>query len=134
MANRVMHIGQVTLDQVMTPIARVEVISPETTGEELTAFLSGHDFSRLPVLDSGGAIVGVINIYDVLLDESVSRPADVMTIPPELPSETTVTDALYRMRQANAPMAVVANKSGQHVGIVTIKDLVEEIVGELAVW
>jgi len=134
MADRVMHIGQVTLDQVMTPIDRVETMGPETTRDELLGSLAGHDFSRLPVIDSAGAIVGVINIYDVLLDESVSQPAGVMTTPPDLPSETTVTDALYHMRQANAAMAVVTDNPGRHVGIVTIKDLVEEIVGELAVW
>jgi len=134
MADRVMHIGQVTLGQVMTPIDRVKAISPETTREELLGSLAAHDFSRLPVLGGDGAIVGVINIYDVLLDESVSQPASVMTAPPDLPSETTVTDALYQMRQANAAMAVVTDSSDGHVGIVTVKDLVEEIVGELAVW
>ena len=84
--------------------------------------------------NSDGVIVGVINVYDVLLDESISQPADVMTKPPDLPSTTTVTEALYQMRQANAMMAAVTDSSGRHAGIVTIKDLVEEIVGELAVW
>ena len=134
MADRVMHIGQVTLGQVMTPIDRVETMGPETTRDELLDSLTGHDFSRLPVIDSAGMIVGVVNIYDVLLDESVSQPAGVMTTPPDLPSETTVTDALYHMRQANAAMVVVTDNPGRHVGIVTIKDLVEEIVGELTVW
>lgn len=57
-----------------------------------------------------------------------------MTEPPDLPSDTTVTDALYSMKQANAPMAAVTDDSGRHIGIVTIKDLVEEIVGELEAW
>jgi CBS domain containing-hemolysin-like protein len=134
MADRVMHIGQVTLDQVMTPIDRVETIAPAATRDELLASLGKHNFSRLCAVDAGGSIVGVVNVYDVLLDESVSQPSDVMTAPPVLSAETTVTDGLYQMRQANAPMAVVASDSRQHVGIVTIKDLVEEIVGELAVW
>ncbi|MCP4377308.1 MAG: CBS domain-containing protein, partial [bacterium] len=134
MADRVMHLGQVTLDQVMTPIDRVEAVALDTSGEQLLEALAGHDFSRLPVLDDNGQIAGVINVCDVLLDDSVSQPASVMTKPPELTSETTVTDALYHMRQANAAMVAVAEGSGRHVGIVTIKDLVEEIVGELAVW
>jgi putative hemolysin len=134
MADRVMHLGQITLDQVMTPIDRVETVGVDTNGGQLLEALAGHDFSRLPVLNDNGAIVGVINVCDVLLDESVSQPASVMTKPPELTSETTVTDALYHMRQANAAMMAVADSSGRHVGIVTIKDLVEEIVGELAVW
>jgi putative hemolysin len=134
MADRVMHIGQVTLDQVMTPLADVQAMGPDTTRDELLGSLDGHDFSRLPVLGSDGVIVGVINVYDVLLDESISQPASVMTKPPYLPSATTVTEALYQMRQANAMMAAVTDSSGHHAGIVTIKDLVEEIVGELAVW
>jgi putative hemolysin len=134
MADRVMHIGQITLDQVMTPLARVEAMGPETTRDELLPSLADHDFSRLPVLNSLGVIEGVINVYDVLLDESVALPAGVMTKPPDLPGTTTITDALYQMRQANAMMAVVTDDSGRHAGIVTIKDLVEEIVGELAVW
>ena len=134
MADRVMHIGQVTLDQVMTPIDRVRTMSPGATRQELLASLEGHDFSRLPVIDSDGCIVGVVTIFDVLLDESISKPSATMTAPPQLPSNTTVTEGLYRMRQANAMMAVVADSSDRHVGIVTIKDLVEEVVGELAVW
>ncbi|MDP6637212.1 MAG: CNNM domain-containing protein [Phycisphaerae bacterium] len=134
MADRVMHIGQITLDQVMTPIARVQTVGAAVTREELLASLAGHNFSRLPVVNSDKAIVGVINIYDVLLDESIAQPAEVMTAPPELPSATTVTEALYQMKKANAVMAAVTDNSGRHAGIVTIKDLVEEIVGDLAVW
>jgi putative hemolysin len=134
MADRVMHIGQVTLDQVMTPIEQVKTISPKTTRDELTASLDAHEFSRLPVIDPDRIVIGVVNVYDVLLDESLQQPSQVMTAPPLLPDETTVTEALYRMRQANAVMAVVTDSDENHIGIVTIKDIVEEIVGELAVW
>ncbi len=134
MADRVMHLGQVTLDQIMTPIASVQTIALSAGREELMASLGAHNFSRLPAVDDDRAVIGVINIYDVLLDESVSNPSDVMTAPPVLPAETTVTEGLYQMRRTNAPMAVVADSSGKHAGIVTIKDLVEEVVGELAVW
>jgi len=134
MADRVMHIGEVTLDRTMTPIARARTVRTDATRSELIDSLAGHSFSRLPVLDDGNRIVGITNIYDVLLDESISRPADVMVEPPTLPANITVTEALYRMKQANAVMAVVTDESDKQVGIVTIKDLVEEIVGELAVW
>ena len=51
-----------------------------------------------------------------------------------LPAKATVTDALYRMQKEHAAMAVVTDKAGTHIGIATIKDLVEEIVGELEAW
>ena len=56
-----------------------------------------------------------------------------LTDPLVLPAETTVTTALYRMRRSHQAMAVVS-RNKKHVGIVTIKDLVEEIVGELEAW
>ncbi|MBT3200297.1 MAG: DUF21 domain-containing protein [Phycisphaerales bacterium] len=133
MADRVMHIGRIKLAQIMTPIENVATIAPDAGRDELLASLGGNDFSRLPVVAPGGEITGVINIYDMLLDESVAQPADVMTDPPHLSGQTTVTEALYQMRQANAPMAIVTDDL-QHVGIVTIKDLVEEVVGELSAW
>jgi len=134
MADRIMHIGKVTLDQAMTPISRTVTVRSDTTRDGLVASLAAHSFSRLPVVDRAGRIVGIINIYDVLLDETISQPADVMIEPTALPAGITVTDALYRMKQANAAMAVVTDAAGRQTGIVTIKDLVEEIVGELAAW
>jgi len=134
MADRVMHIGQITLDQVMTPMESVETIAPAASRDELLVSLGQHNFSRLPVVSADCEIVGVINVYDVLLDESLSKPSDVMTAPVRLAGDITVTEALYRMREENAPMAIVTGDGGKYAGIVTIKDLVEEIVGELADW
>jgi CBS domain containing-hemolysin-like protein len=57
-----------------------------------------------------------------------------MTPPLVLARETPVTEALYGMQRAHAAMAVVSGHDGRHVGIVTLKDLVEEIVGELEAW
>ena len=51
-----------------------------------------------------------------------------------LPAAMNVPDALYRVQQARAAMIIVEDADGKHVGLATIKDLVEEIVGELAVW
>ena len=51
-----------------------------------------------------------------------------------LPTAMAVTDALYEMQHHHGGLAVVAGPDGRHVGIVTVKDLVEEIVGELEAW
>ena len=53
-----------------------------------------------------------------------------VVVAPEMP----VGHALFRLRQFRAAMAIVRDEKGRTVGILTIKDLVEEIVGELAVW
>lgn len=134
MADRVMRIRDVTLADVMVPMERVVSASRNVTREELIELLKAHEYSRLPLLGDRGQAVGVLNVYDVAMSDAGEAPAEKSRPPMTLPAEMTVTDALYRMRRARAPMAVVRARDGRHVGIATIKDLVEEIVGELEEW
>jgi CBS domain containing-hemolysin-like protein len=149
MADRVMNIADVKLAQVMVPIGKVGSITPRTTREELLRIVQQNNYSRLPVRDEAGAVVGILDIYDVLAypNPSAALPAEKMTEPLALPADMTVTEALYLMQRSHKTMAVVtaAPAAGEDaapavvpapipVGLVTIKDLVEEIVGELAEW
>jgi len=133
MVDRVMHIADVKLADVMVPIRKAICIRRDTTREVLMRVLRKHNYSRVPVLDDAGDVVGILDVYDVLIDEPVAAPAERMTAPLKLPSDMTVTEALYAMRRERHMMAV-AQKDSKAVGIVTIKDLVEEIVGELEEW
>ena len=115
------------------------VIAPlhdQTRGlqEQLLELIKDHNFTRLPVLDEAGKVIGVVNVYKVLANDDVSALLDRVTSLLVLPAEMIVTDALYRMQRSRRVMAVVQGASDRHIGIVTIKDLVEEIVGELAAW
>jgi len=133
MVDRVMHIADVTLADVMVPLAEVVSIRPDTTRPELLEIVRQSNHSRLPVLGESGQVVGILDIYDVLTDQAVARPAERMGTPLALPAETTVTEALYRMQREHRMMAVV-QADARPAGLVTIKDLVEEIVGELEEW
>ena len=133
MVDRVMHIADVTLADVMVPIRKAICIRRDTAREVLMRVLRKHNYSRVPVLDDSDDVVGILDVYDVLVDEPVAIPAERMTAPLKLPSGMTVTEALFAMRRGRNMMAVV-QKDSKPVGIVTIKDLVEEIVGELEEW
>jgi len=134
MADRVMNIARVTLDDVMIPMARVARAPGEVGRDEFLALACGHDYSRVPLLDEAGQVVAVVVVQDVLADRGGADPATIAAVPLVLPAAMTVTDALYRMQRAHAALAVVEDPSRKHLGIVTVKDLVEEIVGELAQW
>ena len=140
MAYRVMNIADVRLAQVMTPMPRVVSASRDVTAQEFLSLLRGHDYRRVPLLDRHGQVVGIVDIYDVLTDADRVDPADPadpaekMVPPFVLAADMTVTDALYRMQRAHAAMAIVRDKADKHLGLVTVKDLVEEIVGELSEW
>jgi CBS domain containing-hemolysin-like protein len=137
MADRVMHIQNVQLGSVMIPMARVVTAPRNITRPELLELLRNHEFSRLPMVDQGGQVVGVLDVYDIFNspdDPSMGGPAGKMTEPLVLEGQLIVTDALYRMQQSRRMMAIVRDGAGKHVGVATIKDIVEEIVGELEAW
>ncbi len=133
MVDRVMNIADVKLANVMVAIDKAICIRRDTARAVLMRMLRKHNYSRVPVRDASGDVVGILDVYDVLIDESVVVPAEKMTDPLKLPADMSVTEALYRLQRTKSMMAVV-QKDARPVGIVTIKDLVEEIVGELEEW
>lgn len=132
MADRVAHLGGVTLGDVMVPMARVASAPAPAGPDALLDILREHNHSRLPLLEAG-RVTGVLDVYDVLIAGGGAPPAEKAAPPVCLPAGTSVTDALCRMQRAGAVLAVVED-GGRHVGIATVKDLVEEIVGELEAW
>ncbi|MCK4275645.1 MAG: DUF21 domain-containing protein [Phycisphaerae bacterium] len=134
MADRVMRIGHVTLGDVMIPMDKV-VQAPQDAGrEQLLELIREQNYSHLPLLNQDGKVVGILDTYDVLADETKTAPSNLAAAPVVLDASLTVTDALYRMQAARAVIAVVQDDGGKDVGIVTIKDLIEQIVGELTDW
>ena len=132
MADRVMKIADVALRNVMIPMGKTLTAAQDIDLPRLTALVRDSRYSRLPLLDPAGQVTGILNVYDALTDHA--PPADKAAVPLVMGEGLSVTDAMYRMQRANAHMAVVADAENKHIGIVTIKDLVEEIVGELEAW
>jgi putative hemolysin len=134
MADRVMNIADVCLKDVMIPMAKVHAASASAGRERLVALAAEVNHSRLPVVDETGHVTGILDVLDILTCDGDSFSPQRIRTPLVLSSQEGVTDALYQMQRQNAHMAVVRDDRGAHVGIVTIKDLVEEIVGPLEAW
>ncbi len=131
MANRVMQLKGVTVRDAMKSMQGV-VRAPVTADREyVMELLQQHDYSRIPLLDNDAQVAGILNIYDVLVRDEEIDPAQAAREPLVVPVNMNVTDSLYCLQRARQTMAVVADPHGQHIGIVTIKDLVEEIVGDM---
>jgi CBS domain containing-hemolysin-like protein len=131
MADRIVHIQDVKLRDVMIPLDKAVFVPLGAGRDELLAVMQQHNYSRFPVRSAEGAIVGVMDIYDVIMDDAAVRETPPLL---KLPFFMTVTDGLYHMQSARARMAIVTDDQARPIGIVTIKDLVEEIVGELEAW
>jgi putative hemolysin len=137
---RLVNISDIRIGSVMTPVSMVETIYINSNKSDLLNILKEHDFTRLLVVDSKPVnILGFINLYEALSspDEFTDLRNFIQPIC-ELPADTTVIDAINFMRRENHKMILVVRASRadkqKPAGIVTMKDLVEELIGELAEW
>jgi CBS domain containing-hemolysin-like protein len=139
MLRNLLDFGERRVGDVMVP--RGDIIAFDVDGDfaSLVAALEDAGHSRLPVYrDSLDDVIGMIHVKDVYArlaregraaaasPESLLRP--VLFVPPAM----RVLDLLARMRQDRTHMAVVVDEYGGTDGLVTIEDLVEEIVGDIA--
>jgi putative hemolysin len=137
---RLVRISHVHIRTVMIPMNNTEMIRVDSDRSALLNKLNKCAFTRLLVTGGErGNILGFINIYETL--GSLREFADLHDfIKPvrELDAQTSVTDAINFM-QAEKQRLVLVTRAGRHrrerpIGIVTMKDLVEELLGELAEW
>ena len=124
----------------MIPIEKVLTADINSDNAALLNILREHSFTRLPVIDTQtGTFTGFINIYEALsLSQQFSNLQNFIKPIKKIDAETTVTDAINFM-QAEKQKILLVIKSGRAgkekpAGIVTMKDLVEELLGELAEW
>jgi putative hemolysin len=138
--NRIVTIPNISIRSVMTPINRVRTVDVNTDRVALLNTLRKCVYSRLPVWERRPAnIIGFINIYDALICEREFKDLHDLTEPiRELSAGTTVIDAMNIVQREKQKIVLVtrAGHAGRAIpiGVVTMKDLVEELLGELAEW
>ncbi len=132
---RLHTLGDIRVGKVMVPLGRVIMLPADATPSEVEGSIRQTPYSRLPIYkESRRRIVGTIHLLDVLTAEPSKTMREMARQPVELSPGQPVIEALATLQRECRRMAVVVDYSGRCVGIVTVKDLVEEIVGELAAW
>lgn len=133
-AQNILRLGKTYLRQVMVPIGRAAVLRRGDGAEALKDLARRTGFSRFPVLGDRGRVEGVVHIFDLAGRDGDEAIEPLLHKPVEFHAEFPIDDALFILQRRNRPMAVIVSSDGAAVGIVTVKDLVEEIVGEIAAW
>jgi len=130
---RILHFSLRAVKEVMVPLIRVTAVPDTLTlSQALDEFRTSH-FSRLPVyhrrIDN---IIGVVHDFDLLGEGNLERPVRSLMRPVAYVPELKKIDRLLaEMQRQGHHLAVVVDEYGGAVGIVTIEDLLEEIVGEI---
>jgi magnesium and cobalt transporter len=137
MLRNLLHFSEHDADDVAVPRGEIIALSAAATWEQVIAAFAEHGHSRLPIYrDTLDTVVGMMHIKDVFpyLATGEAPPQDWSTLmrqPLYVPQARNALDVLADMRQHRTHLAVVLDEYSGTDGIITIEDLVEEIVGEI---
>ncbi len=123
-------------DELMTPRVRMETVDGDDTVADLLTLSRRSGFSRFPVQDGDpDVLLGLVHVkqaFGVPVDQRATTAVRSMTVPVETVPGSLDGDALMtRLRASGLQMAVVVDEYGGTAGLVTLEDLIEEIVGDV---
>ncbi len=121
-------------EEILTNRAKLEGFPADTSKEEIAKLFSETKFSRLLVYEEDlDHIVGVLHQKDFYTDNGITEQelADLITPPLFIPQSTKISDLLKLLQTNQSHIAVVVDEYGETLGIVTMEDILEELVGEI---
>jgi CBS domain containing-hemolysin-like protein len=133
MIDKIFDLGETTVREVMRPLVDVVMLPESATPIEAIAAIRDRGFSRIPVYRQRETeIVGVVTAMDLLRAGTRARRLDeLMRQPYYVPESKPIDDLLREMQRARIHLAIVVDEYGAATGIVTLEDIVEEVVGEI---
>ncbi|MGA1842825.1 MAG: hemolysin family protein [bacterium] len=134
MINSVLDLENMTIDKVMTPLIDIVALPKDTSLDKFYRTVSESGYSRIPVYeDRVDNIIGIVNVLDVLYAEKPSETiASYIRRDVCLEPESKRVHSLLRdIRNCKTTMVFVVDEYGGIVGLVTIEDLIEEILGDI---
>lgn len=134
MINNVFDFGDAQAKEIMVPRADIFAVSVDDSYDTVAAVYKNERFSRLPVYrDDKDHIVGIINIKDFAFvqDRGAFHPSDIMYDPYYTYETKSTSQLLLEMREKSKTVTIVLDEYGGAVGMITLEDLLEELVGEI---
>ncbi len=133
MISRIFAFSHLKARDSMVPLAEMVAISQDATVEQAAALVGREGYSRLPVhRERIDDVVGVLHHLDLLTAERADQPISELMRPPYfVPESQEVDDILIILQREAASMAIVVDEFGGAVGLLTLEDVLEEIVGEI---
>jgi CBS domain containing-hemolysin-like protein len=137
MLRNILHFGEKTAGDVAVPRSDILAVPADTGFDALIAAFVEAGHSRMPIFEGSlDTVIGMIHVKDLFAVQvgDAPSPADIRTlmrVPLYVPESMGVLDLLARMRAQRVHLAIVVDEFGGTEGLLTIEDVVEEIVGEI---
>lgn len=122
------------LKEIMIPREQIVNVEIEMSLEEMLTVLDKQEYTRYPVTKNGTKLVGYVNTKEMLTNVVAGRETKMEEFIHEMPiflQTSPIKNVLLKMQQERVHMALVKNERGVIVGLVTMEDILEEIVGEI---
>jgi magnesium and cobalt transporter len=132
MADRVMQLSELTLQDVMTPWKDADILREQFLPQELKAFLRNSNHSTYPLVDQNKRCIGVVSAMDILVTPE-KAPHELVRKAIELDKGTTVAEALRVLRERGGTLVVVRD-GDMEVGVSSLRDMLESVVGSFQAW
>jgi CBS domain containing-hemolysin-like protein len=136
LVDRSLRFGTRTAEELMTPRSKIEVLQSDDTVADLVAKVMETGYSRFPIvegdLDETIGIVHVKQVFEVIkADRSSTTLASLVQPAPTVPSTLDGDAVMTQLRASGLQTAMVVDEYGGTAGMVTVEDLIEEIVGDV---
>ena len=133
MIDKIFDLGDTTVREVMVPLVEVAMLPEEASPADAVALIRQRGFSRIPIYRlRETSVAGMVTAMDLLSrGAEVPRLADLMRQPYFVPETKRIDELLREMQRNRIHLAVVVDEYGGSTGIVTLEDILEQIVGEI---
>ncbi|MBP1944566.1 hemolysin family protein [Cytobacillus luteolus] len=136
--NKIFEFDDRVAKEIMVPRTEIVAIDKNRSIQENIAVMTNEKYTRYPVVDGDkDHIIGMINMKEVLTDFFTSKGSSTKTVETYLRpiiqviESTPIHDLLVRMQKERVHMAILIDQYGGTAGLVTVEDIIEEIVGEI---
>jgi CBS domain containing-hemolysin-like protein len=135
LVTNILDFAEERVDQVMTPRPMITAIPADIDEQELLALFSDIPYTRLPVYrESIDDVMGLLHLKDLVRQQLAEEPFDLRTLlrpMPFVPSTLPVKTLLSEFQRKRHQIAIVMDEHGGTLGLVTVEDILEEVVGEV---
>ena len=128
---QIISLDRKTAKDVMKPLSRMAAISDDLSIEEMLVAARRYKHRRLPVYDeTPDSIVGVLNAQALLLDPEIDL-AEAIEFPSFVPESMNLLQLLKSLQRQQRGLAVVLDEFGGTAGLITVEDILEEVIGQI---